>query len=219
MFADIVFPRNNEEEFISLAERLGYGCLVFLNSSKIRLNELQKKTKIRLVLGVLATPRKQIVANDCLFFVKADKDLRSIFESKTTDVVFGLEATGAKDGFHQRNSGLNHVTASLASENDIAVAFSLTEMLNSSRREVLIGRIAQNIRLCRKFRAGMIIASFAEEPFWMRAPLDVKSLFESIGMSPGEAKKALSCVYDKLVEKQKQFRIIKKGIEIDAAVI
>jgi RNase P/RNase MRP subunit p30 len=214
MFADIVMPNGNEEEFISLAERLGYSCLVFLYASQKKTDELQKKTKMKLISGVIADARKQIVANDCLFFVKADKDARSIFENKTIDVVFGLEATMGKDSFHQRNSGLNHVTALLAFENNIAVAFNLSEIINSDRREMLIGRIAQNIKLCRKFKAGAIIASFAAEPFQMRAPIDVKSFFEVIGMNPGEAKKALSCVHDRFIEKKNQHRIIKKGIEI-----
>ncbi|MBN1156292.1 hypothetical protein JXA85_01630 [Candidatus Woesearchaeota archaeon] len=214
MLADIVLPNGNESEFISLAEKLGYDCLVFLYPSFRRLDELQKRTRIKLMPGVIANAKKQIVANDCLFFVKAEKDVRTVFENKTIDVVFGLETIDGKDSLHQRNSGLNHVTASLAFQKDIVVGFSFFDILCADKKEILIGRMAQNIRLCRKFKAKMIIASFAREPFRMRAPLDLKSFFQTIGMGPGEAKKALECVYDLLIEKKNQHRIIKKGIEL-----
>lgn len=214
MFADIVLPQGNEEEFISIAEKLGYDCLALLYTSCRRLEELQRKTRIKLISAVVADARRAGNIKDALVFIKAGNDSRSIFENKAVDVVFGLEATGTKDGFHQRNSGFNHVTASLAFDNRIAVAFNLSELINDDRRETLIGRISQNIKLCRKYKVQTIIASFAREPFQMRAPLDIKSFFEVIGMSPGEAKKALSCVHNKFVEKQHQDKVIKEGIEI-----
>ena len=63
MFIDLVFPKKNEEKFISLAEKLNYSCLCFIynyapdliNKNHL-INELQKKTKLKLFVGMQASP-------------------------------------------------------------------------------------------------------------------------------------------------------------------
>jgi hypothetical protein len=51
---------------------------------------------------------------------------------------------------------------------------------------------AKSIRLCRIGKLGVIAASLASKPYELRSPHDFSSLLISLGMTPGEAKKALS---------------------------
>jgi RNase P/RNase MRP subunit p30 len=50
---------------------------------------------------------------------------------------------------------------------------------------------ARNIRLCRKSKITVVAASLATTPFGMRSPHDFSSLLVCLGMTPGDAKKAL----------------------------
>jgi hypothetical protein len=50
---------------------------------------------------------------------------------------------------------------------------------------------ARNIRLCRKSKIKVVAASLATTPFGMRSAHDFSSLLVCLGMTPGDAKKAL----------------------------
>ena len=54
----------------------------------------------------------------------------------------------------------------------------------------------KNIMLCRKYKVKTVTASFAENPFGMRSPYDVMSLFKNLGMGHKEANAAriVSCI-------------------------
>jgi len=56
---DIVFPANNEKEFIRIAEKLGYNELVFLYDYNEFLKKQNNKFdgKINIKLGILSGPR------------------------------------------------------------------------------------------------------------------------------------------------------------------
>ncbi|MFH1181921.1 MAG: RNase P subunit p30 family protein [Candidatus Woesearchaeota archaeon] len=65
---------------------------------------------------------------------------------------------------------------------------SFSEISNPSKMK----NAAKNIRLCRKGKIGIVAASLATKPYEMRSPHDFSSLLICLGMTPGEAKKALS---------------------------
>ena len=50
---DIVIPNNNEEEFIVMAEKLGYTGLCFLYDSNDYMNKQFENKKIKIEIGVL----------------------------------------------------------------------------------------------------------------------------------------------------------------------
>jgi hypothetical protein len=58
MFIDVCIPSNNEEEFISVAEKIETKGLLFLYEKEEKrkmLQELQKKTKIKIYSGLLVS--------------------------------------------------------------------------------------------------------------------------------------------------------------------
>jgi len=102
--------------------------------------------------------------------------------------VFGLELSKRPDFIHHRASGLDQVTARMAAEKGVAIGFAFSSL----HSKYAIGRVRQNIKLCRKYKVAMMIASLATHPYEMRAPNDLRSLFMSLGMHPKEAADALA---------------------------
>ena len=190
---DIVIPSNNEEEFIAMAYRLGYKELCFLYELDDYANkkkELEKIQKIKIYTGVLANSKNinkiRNKLGKAFVAVKSQDSNREIIEKSKADMIFSLEDSLKRDFIHQRASGLNHILCRSAKENKIIIGFSLSLILNSQNKFSVLGRMAQNIRLCKKFKVQTAIASFAQKPLDMRSAHDMISLFELLGLENPE---------------------------------
>lgn len=195
MFTDIVFPKNNEHEFIAMAKKLGYSKLCFVYDDPEKIKEARKKYKDNslIIFGVIGTYRtipKVRNTADLVIVESSDSD-RKLLENSEEIILVNVEETKKSDFMHQRASGLNHIMCSLAHKNDITLAFSFSKILNAPKRAELLGRIKQNIKLCRKYKVKTRIASFAETPYEMRSPRDLIDFFSNLGMHQGDAKKSL----------------------------
>jgi len=211
MFTDLVLAKDNEKEFIDLAEKLKTNGLCFIYSFKTRedflkkneqIKKLQQKTKIRLFSGLIADSKNIIKAKKLtnLVIYKSTGNDRQVIEKSKQSIVFGLEIIAARDSMHSRNSGLNQVLCKLANKNNIIIGFSFSSLLNTDGklRSQILGRMMQNIRLCRKYKVKTAIASFAEKPYDMRPCPDLKSVLISLGMHPAEASDSLENMYKRL---------------------
>jgi len=182
MTTDIVFPNGNEKEFIEMAERLGIGELVFAYS-KLPNTLPNSSPNVKVSVTILAEPKNvQAIKRKAEFVIcraSATEQDRFIFEKAKPDIIFDLEQSHRQDGIFQRNSGLNHIMAALAAKNSITIGFSFASILNSSgfRRAQILGRMAQNLFLCRKYKVKTLFASFARSPWEMRSGYDLNALF------------------------------------------
>ncbi|MBI2668149.1 hypothetical protein HYX17_05280 [Candidatus Woesearchaeota archaeon] len=151
--------------------------------------------------------------NDELNIVEGNSLNREILTCKSIDILASPEKNRKEDFLHHRNSGLNHILCALAKKNKIAIAFSFNEILKSKgvERAKIIGRMQQNVRLCRKYKVEMIIASFATNKYEMRSLTDLKSFGTVIGMNPVEIKKSFTVVND-ILKRKKEY--IAEGIRI-----
>ncbi|MBW3010607.1 hypothetical protein KY335_05890 [Candidatus Woesearchaeota archaeon] len=202
---DLVFPNNNEKEFILTAKKLGYSGLCFVYSEKDKNNlaraEKLKSPSFKIFTGLVCKklPKAKadlyLVENNDRFFLKGNHDL-----------IFNIE--GPYDFIHQRDSGLNHILCKMMHKNNTAYGISFSAILNTANRHVLLGQIMQNVRLCQKYKVGIALLSFAKEPFEMRSPNDLEAFGRVLGMK--DAKKSLNFAENMLKTKQKQ---IAKGIE------
>ena len=122
-----------------------------------------------------------------------EKNARLTFEKWKPQLAWGAESLPIRDKMHERASGLNHITTRFASEAGTAIAFSLADVLGAKKQAEVLGRMSQNIMLCRKAKTKMIIGSFASTPQAMRAPRDIIGLFVTLGMHRKEAQDALQC--------------------------
>lgn len=185
---DIVIPNNNEEELIAMAEKLGYTGLYFLYNFNDYLNnrkEFDKNNKIKIYTGILADSRninKINKLNKKVFVaIKSSNKDREVIDKSKVDMIFSFEDAVRRDFIHQRASSLNHILCRLAKEKNVIIGFSLSSILNAGNKSVVLGRMVQNIKLCRKFKVKTVIASFAQKPLDMRSNHDMISLFKSLG--------------------------------------
>ena len=171
---DIVFPENNEKEFIEMAEKLGYSelCFVYPKPKKI-----EPAAKIKLVSGIVCTTK--IEKTDVVLLKSNNRNM----VKKKPYAVFGIE--GSKDSLHKKDSGLDSVVCREMSEFGVAYLISFSEILNSDDREGLLGRIMQNLVLCKKYKVKVMIASMAKSPFEMRNPKDLRALATVLGADMG----------------------------------
>ncbi len=188
---DIVIPNNNEEEFIAIAEILGYTGLCFLYDIDDYLSDrrkLQMRHKIKISFGILANDRNinkikgKLKGQKVFTAIKSSNIDRRVMEGSKVDVIFSFEDSTRKDFIHQRASGLNHILCKLAKDNGITIGFSLSSILDAKDRHVMLGRIMQNIKLCEKFKLKTTIASFAQKTFDMRSVYDSLTLFKVLGL-------------------------------------
>ncbi|PIN79604.1 hypothetical protein COV16_03300 [Candidatus Woesearchaeota archaeon CG10_big_fil_rev_8_21_14_0_10_34_8] len=176
---DIVFPKNNEEEFIAIAKRLGMKELLFVYQSPKEKKNTTKKITIK--TAIISTPNqlKSGNANASNTIVRSDPDKdRWIIEKIKPKIMFGFEFQDRNDFMHHRNSGINHVTAKLMAKNKITYGFPVADLINSTKQGVILGRMKQNIKLCKKYKVEIILASFASDPMDMRNLKDVKCLVD-----------------------------------------
>ncbi|MBT3323553.1 hypothetical protein HN681_04465 [archaeon] len=138
---------------------------------------------------------------------KNDDFNRKVLSSKHVDLLLDPHLGNRNDFMHHRNSGLNQVLCKLARDNNIAIGFSFSSVLRSKEKGKYIGRMMQNIRLCRKYKVRMVIGSFAESKNEIRGLNDIQAFFKVIGMTGKEV------VMD-YVEKRLAFkrRFIRKGV-------
>lgn len=189
---DIVFPNDNENEFLEAAKSLGYSQLVFVYTDAKKVKKLSNSFS---TLLVDENKVKQYKGKADFIVVKAHEDInRHSIEKMKPDIMFSFEDSEKSDTMHQRYSGLNHVLCSFAFQNKVRVAFSFNLVLNSfgNHRATILGRISQNISLCRKYKVKTLIASFAKNPSEMRSAKDLQSFFITLGMHPKEAKEAMN---------------------------
>jgi hypothetical protein len=193
MKVDVVFPKGNEAQLVSMATCLGFEGLVMVYPEG---KQKAFKAGFKIKLCVLIDPKRYSKRAPKAQLTFVEGGMRHEFEKLCPSVIYNLEYSQKRDKTHFRLSGLDDVLCRLARENDILVGYGVGKLLKSYQRDVVLGRIMQNIRFCRKFNVGMVLASFASEPYQMRSPHDIKALGISLGMTPVEAIRSV-CAFDK----------------------
>ena len=142
---------------------------------------IQKVARGEYVLSVSMVGYKRFESDSVKVDGRNDIIEKKIVLNEQTEELKAVEVVAKKDFIHHRASGLNQVLCKSANENDVIIGFSLRSVLNAENKSLILGRIMQNISICRKFKAKTAIASFAQKPFEMRSVHDVISLFEVLG--------------------------------------
>jgi ribonuclease P/MRP protein subunit RPP1 len=195
------------EQIINFAERLGYsGIAVCDNFQGLeKLNELKNeidkfKTDLEVHLGVKIQAKDVNELKEALSKVREKVMIvavsggdytinRTACEDSRVDILFHPEA-GRFD------NGLDEPSLQSATQNNVAIEINFREILNSFRkpRSYTLNHIEQNIVLCNRFKTPMIICSGAESIWDMRAPRDLISIANVLGMDIGKAFLSMSSV-------------------------
>ncbi len=144
-----------------------------LSQDKIFENKLDIKTeKVNIISSSPSKLRQDIQKCDGLVVIQGgdEKINRLAVENRKVDILLSPEKNNKKDFMFFRNSGLNQVLCKLAKKNNVAIGFNFLDVLNSEGRErsKILGRMAQNVRLCRKYKVKMVFSSFAKNKFELR---------------------------------------------------
>lgn len=144
-----------------------------INTNNI--NEARKK------INTLKKQNKKVVV-----VAQNDEFNRKIFENIHIDMIINLELSEKKDYLRQKNSGLNEVLAKLAKKNDITIGINIPEILNKNKieRAIILGRVMQNIELCRRAKAKISLYPDNYDK------IDVISFFKTLKSSTEQAKNA-----------------------------
>lgn len=94
----------------------------------------------------------------------------------------------------RKDSGINHILAKKAAENDVAIELSIGQLTKtrSVLRTKIISYYRDIINLQPKFGFPIIVSSNAYSLYGLRTPPDIISLLSCFGMSVQEAKNSLS---------------------------
>lgn len=103
--------------------------------------------------------------------------VRCAVENKKVEILLDPHLGVKNDHLHFREGGLNQVICKLAAKNQVTIGFSYGAM----KKEKDLGRIMQNIKLCKKYGVKILFVSLAESKFEMRAAHDIFSLLKILG--------------------------------------
>jgi RNase P/RNase MRP subunit p30 len=198
MFIDVCIPKDNEDKFIFIAEKLDIKGLLFLYEKEDKtgkLSELQKKTKLKLYSGLLVTKNASAPG---ITFAKAEQQN---IENRNLKFLYDFEEQEEKDSFHYRRSGANQVLCNIMKEKEKVFVFDMEKLITNFRtREKVLGRMIQNLMLVKKYKLDSIICSFATKPENLRAEKEYSSLIRAFGYEE-EAKKATNNLFQILEKK------------------
>ena len=102
----------------------------------------------------------------------------------------------------RRDTGINHVLARKAKENNVAIELNLKNFLktNLRYRYRVINQFKHIVELQRKFKFPLIITSNANSKFDLRTPQDIFALSNCFGMTFEETYEALSITPQNIFE-------------------
>ena len=157
-------------------------------------------------MKILKTPPKHLEREHIIAVQGGNDKVNRAALTNEVDILIDPHLGERKDNYHQRNSGLNQVLLNLAKENKVAIGFSFKIILNDKNRPTNLGRIIQNIKLCRKYKVKMVIIEYEN-----RNETDVQALFKVLGMTGKEIQNSQTYDQDKLKYKKSY---VMKGVKL-----
>jgi RNase P/RNase MRP subunit p30 len=130
---------------------------------------------------------KEIKGKKRPIYLESDsyKILRHGVEKKLVDGIIHTELQGRKDSVHYRRSGIDDVLAKFMAKNKVAYVIDMEALLDSKEPDVVLGRVMQNIMLCKKFKTKIsVVNADANSEILI-------SFLETLGMDRKDAKGAI----------------------------
>jgi ribonuclease P/MRP protein subunit RPP1 len=189
----VFYYQDERQKEILLAEieriRKEVGIDVYLGFEARDLKELKFLAKNRRSFDLLLARGGEIEMN------------RKACETPEVDILTHPE-------YQRSDSGLDHVCMKFAAKNDVAIEVNFREILitNKKTRAMVMANIAKNIKLAKKYHTPIILCSGAISHWELRAPECLVSMACQLGLELSEAKKAISEVPKRIVEKAKERR-------------
>lgn len=178
---DIAWLNSDKAKIEKKAKELGFENVFFVDEAgKADYILIKAQTKEELNNKIAKAKGRKIIV-----LGSNDEVNRTALENENVSILLSPEHTRQHDYMTYRNSGLNHVLCKIAHDNNIAIAVDFNELkrLKGKEKALKIGRIMQNIRLCRKYKVKIMILSLAKSPREMASIFDLKVLARTLGIS------------------------------------
>ncbi|MBP2029407.1 ribonuclease P/MRP protein subunit RPP1 [Methanohalophilus levihalophilus] len=158
----------------------GGGSINVCNGIEIRVS---KPSKLHGLIGKYRTEKDVIIVHGGTESIN-----RAAVENPNVDVL--------NHPFTQKDSGMNHVLAKEAAENNVALAFNVDILiqLKGGKRVYALSNFRNNLQLARKYDVPILLTTNAMSIYDLRAPREVIALAGLFGMTFEEATAALSDV-------------------------
>ncbi len=119
---------------------------------------------------------------------------RAACENSMVDVLFHPE-------LGRNDSGIDHICARAAKENNVAMEINFREILESYKRHriYVLGAMRRNIMLCEKYGVDMVTSSGAHTKWNMRSGRDMAAVSHLLGMELSAALDTVSSVPEVIV--------------------
>jgi len=213
--------KSTPQELAALAKHFGYSGLAITNHSTASATSVVSKTEdfeifrgIEIVAsnpsklhGLIGKYRKTV---DVLVVHGGSENInRAAVENANVDILAHPQTA--------RDSGLNHILAKSASDNDVAIEFNLDAIIKGrdGRRVHALSHFRKNLDLVKKYDIPAILTSNASSYFDLRAPEEMIALAGLFGMSNDEAISALSATPSAIITRNRpEAGFIRKGVEI-----
>lgn len=197
------------------AKQFGYSGIAVTNHSDF-FEQLPKQEGIFQGVEITASTEGELDSKIATYRPRVDvlavhgsseKVNRAALEDLRVDILAHPEQAG--------NSGINHVLAKLAGQNQVAIEFNLNALIHSRGgiRSRVLSRFNRNYELARKFGAPVVLTSGARSHYDLRAPMDMAALAMLFGMSRQEAIYSLSAEPLRIL-KRKSVKRIFRGVEV-----
>lgn len=207
---------------VEVAKALGWkGMCVFAGKKEVAgLKEATKPIKgFDVAVGLLYEPRSR---NDLRKHVQSDrKNYEAVaVRSANPEIIRAASETRGVDlvaGWESGESGLDYITAKLAAENGVGIAFSMQPLLDAydRSRAAVMSKMAEAARFVRKYRTSFVLASGAISAWDLRSPSELAAFGSVLGLDGRETRRALSGRM--LAENRKRLsgKWIMPGVEIE----
>ncbi len=122
-----------------------------------------------------------------------DEFNRRVIETCKIDYLVSPERGHVRDTLKQRDSGLNHVVAKEAVKKNISIVIDFSSLVKFEKKfqARVLARIMQNIKICRKAKCHIKIATFAVRKEDLRDEFSLRSFCFSLGMSSEQVRDAV----------------------------
>jgi RNase P/RNase MRP subunit p30 len=101
-----------------------------------------------------------------------DEINRASLENRKTFGLLNPEIGREKDYMSYKNSGLNHVLCKIAAQNNKTIFISVDELRNPQS----LGRVIQNLKLCKKFKVRCQLVNLADDLSIIRSAFELKEI-------------------------------------------
>ncbi|RJQ17976.1 hypothetical protein C4573_00925 [Candidatus Woesearchaeota archaeon] len=180
---DFVYFSENAEQMLERAVSLGFSelVLVFAEKNMVEKDNILKNSKIVLKTAIMLPEKSfaKLQKYKKIFDYIIAEGTRKAFETKQIDFVIP-DFTAFKDHTHYRQSGMDQIYAKLAKKNNLTVLFDFSLLLESKNKQSMVGRMMQDVALCKKYKAAYGIASFAKTPSAMRSSGDFSAFLRTL---------------------------------------